>query len=586
MDSFQIKAVIDELQQELPGTMVSKWKTLRTNSILMTTRTDIKTHHLLISFDTLFPRIHLTRKKWDLRDKESPFVAILNKYLLNATLRGISLPRGERLCTFHFATTQGIYDRLNLTIQMFGAYSNAILWEERKQFYIDSLKPISDTVDDIDLILKPHVQSKIKENPFDTHAEKFHDLFLMKKEENFADFLKKTFLYFSPQLAEAAKKSFDMRNSAEENPAHIAWEIFQLIISTYIMGKWQPGVVMQKSDDALIIPTRLSVIPFNAENTRLFDSIQEAADFYYYSLLQSFELKRRKKELTLSMVNRLKKIRGTVKKRERELKEASKGEVYKKYGDLILSNIYQMKQGMKNIEVNDYSVDPPILIDIPLDPALQPAANAQRYYKKASKMKKRTLFLDAQLMEDEQEIEELTSEIEKINSITGLDELEEFIRKKSEGQIPGLSLRIEKNKKLHITRMHFYRFLSSDGWFILVGKNSKENDLLTFQEAQPDDFWLHARDFPGSHVLVKNPKRYESMPPETMVESALLAAYYSRAKKEKAVDVQVTKKKFLRKPKGFPPGKVLIEREKNFRVTLEEDRIKQLFEGKNAFLQK
>ncbi len=103
-------------------------------------------------------------------------------------------------------------------------------------------------------------------------------------------------------------------------------------------------------------------------------------------------------------------------------------------------------------------------------------------------------------------------------------------------------------------------FRSGDGMEILVGRSARGNDQVTFRHAGPEDFWLHAGGMPGSHVVVRNPERLAALPPKTLEQAAGLAAYYSKGRGSTSVDIHLTRRKWIKRPKGGAPGLVTVKR--------------------------
>jgi predicted ribosome quality control (RQC) complex YloA/Tae2 family protein len=217
-------------------------------------------------------------------------------------------------------------------------------------------------------------------------------------------------------------------------------------------------------------------------------------------------------------------------------------------GHILMANLHQIEDRLESVELFDFYRNQPIKIKLKSD--LSPQKNAENYYRKSKNEK---IEID-KLMENIESREQILKDIQQhIASIETIESIREF-----RNYIKTNQLQESKNPKLELHQL-FKRF-EVEGFEVLVGKNSKNNDLLTQQYAYKEDLWMHARDATGSHVVVKY-KSGRVFPNSVIEKAASLAAYYSKRRNETLAPVIVTKKKFVRKPKGFPEGAVVIEKE-------------------------
>ncbi|HOV70305.1 MAG TPA: NFACT family protein, partial [Clostridia bacterium] len=241
---------------------------------------------------------------------------------------------------------------------------------------------------------------------------------------------------------------------------------------------------------------------------------------------------------------------------------------YKIYADGIMTEIYKLKKGMREAVITDYSTGEPHEMKVELDPGKTPADNAQRYYKKYAKLKRSKEKIEQQIAGTLEELEYLEGQLANIENCTELGELEEirnelarfgYIAKQRKARRPD-----EPSRPLH--------FISRDGIDIYVGKNNLQNDALT-SSAAPTDTWLHAKDIHGSHVIIR---KKGDIPPETLYDAAMLAAYYSKGKSSANVPIDYTLKKYVKKPSGAKPGKVIYTNNKTLYVTPDAEHIRKL----------
>jgi predicted ribosome quality control (RQC) complex YloA/Tae2 family protein len=239
-------------------------------------------------------------------------------------------------------------------------------------------------------------------------------------------------------------------------------------------------------------------------------------------------------------------------------------EKWKRSGDLLLANVTTARRDGEKIYVTDYYDEnmPEIVIDADINQTVSEAA--EKFFKLYTKARNARIEIAKRLQIVDAEIGRLKLKKERIETaIAGRDEtaLDEFLTPKAEAPARGK----KKNRDFTGAR----RFVSSEGFEILVGKGAKDNDFLTFRVAKSLDLWMHAADYPGSHVVVKNPSRQE-IPPRTLLEAAQIAAFYSQAREQPKAAVHYTQKKFVNKPKGAVLGLVSLS---SFKTILVEPKI-------------
>lgn len=232
---------------------------------------------------------------------------------------------------------------------------------------------------------------------------------------------------------------------------------------------------------------------------------------------------------------------------------------YRIWGEMLTAAIHLAKPGMKEVDVPDYYSEEQKTIRIPLNPAYPPQVNAQRYFKKYRKLKDGAKILSRRLQETTDELSYLESLLISLEhaDYEALPEIRE------EMESVGYLRTSRAKKKTDDPVSSPLHFLSPDGIDILVGKNNRQNDRLSLRDAGPNDTWLHTKDIPGSHVVIKH-----ADPPEsTLVYAARLAVRYSKASASQNVPVDYTHIRHVRKPKGAKPGMVIYTHQRTLYVT-------------------
>jgi predicted ribosome quality control (RQC) complex YloA/Tae2 family protein len=237
---------------------------------------------------------------------------------------------------------------------------------------------------------------------------------------------------------------------------------------------------------------------------------------------------------------------------------------------LLTASMHAVSKGDKELETVNYYDENQALIRIALDPLLTPSENAQRYFKKYTKMKNSQAIVEEQMEQTRQEIVYLGGLLQQLGTAS-LQDIQEIRDELAEqGYLKDRSKKQRKKKKQDKPALSC--FTSSDGTPIYVGKNNKQNEHLTNRVASSGDTWLHTKDIPGSHVVIRSDRFSD----ETLLEAAQLAAYFSQAKESSQVPVDYTLIKHVHKPSGAKPGFVIYVNQKTLFVTPDEQRIKQM----------
>ena len=289
-----------------------------------------------------------------------------------------------------------------------------------------------------------------------------------------------------------------------------------------------------------------------------YDSALSMYEAYYSQAFEADEENRRLKPLQKILSTELarqKKKLAAIKKESESAEDAAR---FKVFGDLILASIGDIERGADKVKLRNLDSSSPQFIEIDLDPSKSPAANAENYYKKYRKSVSSQEKLKRRLEEVKRKLEAL--EAVKTNFYNDVDNLEDELHKLSPSRT-GASPRKQTPK-----RKPYRTFQASCGWEILIGKSNRDNDELTLRIASKDDYWFHAWQAAGSHTVLRLPSKNSIPDKQTLLEAASLAAHFSKARKSSKVPVIYTQVKYVRKPKKLPPGKVIVEREKQLMV--------------------
>ncbi len=256
-----------------------------------------------------------------------------------------------------------------------------------------------------------------------------------------------------------------------------------------------------------------------------------------------------------------------------ELADADDADKYRICGDLLMANLHAVPAGAAQVTLPNLYDEAAAPLVIPLDPLLSPVANAKRHYVRYNKAKRAQQSLAAQLAECRAELAYLDSVAVALDQAAVLDEINEIRQELVQaGYIK------EKSKRRPAPPAAPLSAAAPDGTPILIGRNNRQNDLVTFKHAGPDDLWLHTKDIPGSHVILKSAGREPA--PEALAAAAMLAAYFSKARASATVPVDYTRRRHVKKPSGAKPGFVIYDRQKTVYVTPDEEAVKKMLKNK------
>lgn len=285
-----------------------------------------------------------------------------------------------------------------------------------------------------------------------------------------------------------------------------------------------------------------------------FGTLSEAADNHYRQLEEALRFAARAANARASLRKEIAQREKLRRHLAHDLESHGSADEHKRIGDLLLANIATTKRLGNKVTLTDYYAEGMPLVEIEVDENLTLQAEAARRFNRYTKARRAAEEITKRLALLEQELETLEArraELEEVIDARDETALESFTGGAKEEERGTKSRRQKAAETVPGAR----RYRSSDGYEILVGRAARDNDHLTFRVARPHDLWLHAADYPGSHVIVRNPTRAD-IPHRTIIEAAQLAALFSQARRDAKVDVHYTQRKFLSKPKGAAPGLV------------------------------
>lgn len=583
LDGLVIHSIVDELHKKLLGGKFDKVYQPENDEVVLHIRNNKENFKLVLSCSASNPRVYLASDY----KKENPinapmFCMLFRKYIQGGNIVNVSQVDFERIIKISVESFDELKEKTtkDIIIEIMGRHSNIILTHSSNNKIIDSAKRIPPSVSRVRQILPgqtyvlPPKQDKL--NPItDISLNSFVDTLSSFDGPIFKAIYSK-FLGISPVIA----KEICFRANIDENllVSEISsddiskiYKEFHNLFKHIKDNIYNPCMVIDTSID--------KVLDFSCINLSLFsnlsiindDSISKILENYYATKDIKDRIHQRSSDLRKSISIKLDRLYNKLNKQEKELIESENADIYKIKGELITSYIYMIEKGMESVEVSNF-YDPEYKnIKISLNTNFTPSENAQKYFKKYNKLKTAKKEITSQMEITKEEIDYLENIMLSIENCENLAELMDI--REELGKVGYLRSKNNSKKETKLTTKP-HEFVSSNGFKILVGKNNKQNDHLTLKVASNEDIWMHTKNIPGSHVIIKTEGK--EVPDETIFEGAMLAAFFSKSKMSSQVPVDYTKKKNVKKPNGAKPGMVIYDTNNTVYVTPTEELVVKL----------
>ncbi len=574
-DGTVVANLAHELRKELLNGRIAKIAQPEADELLLTIKTPTGQKRLVLSASASLPLIYLTET-----NKPSPMTApnfcmLLRKHIANGRIVNIRQPQLERILIFTVEHLDEMGDlcKKNLIMEIMGKHSNLIFCTEDGTI-IDSIKHISAQVSSVREVLPgrtyfiPDTQSKL--DPLHTDCASFLHA-LREKTTALSKAIYTSFTGISPVTAEeicflsGLDSSMPPCEYSDDVLTHL-YNQFSIYLSAVEEGTFTPQIYFSEQE-----PKEFSSLPlthFSEYRTVTYDSISQVLETYYAVKNTITRIRQKSTDLRHIVQTALERNRKKYDLQLRQLRDTENREKYKIYGELLHTYGYDLKEGAKSMEAPNYYTNE--MITIPLDPTKNAQENAKRYFDKYGKQKRTFEALSHLIKETEEEIKYLESVRTALDIARSEDDLAEI---KEELITAGYMRRKFTKKKVKIKNKPLH-YISSDGYHMYVGKNNLQNDELTFDFAVGNDWWFHAKQAPGSHVIVKS--NGDELPDRTFEEAGRLAAYYSSMRGVEKVEIDYVEKKHVKKPKGGKPGFVVYYT--NYSLVIDSD-ISNIKEG-------
>ncbi len=562
MDGLCLRAAVNELTI-LCGGKIDKVQQPEKDTLLFTIRTlNDGTKRLLIVTHAENGRMQLTAQAFDNPMQAPAFCMLLRRRLIGGRILSITQPGLDRVCTLTVRARDDMLDEVNirLVIEMMGKHANVLLVGGDGKI-IDCIRRISpsETTQRIlspgFLYEEPPKQEKL--NPLSVSPDDFLPVFeagasaraLTERFEGMSKMSATALLALCPN-ASALDRQFKL----------------------FAQGCFSPCVLYGTDHEPVGV---LPFLPDQPSDTIVpFQGISDAFERFYADRDANVRIRRHGASLRRAVENAHSRAEHKRASFLESIEDGARRDQYRAYGECILANLNAAAPGASQLVAMDYYADPPQRCLIPLDPTLSAQDNAKKYFKQYRKSKLSCEYAEGQLPSVDEELAYLEGQLQNIANCETLAELEEI----REELIAQKYVKPEKKaqKSHYALASEPFRFLSSDGVTIRVGKNNRQNEQLTLRTARPDNLWLHAKQITGSHVIVE----YDGQPPErTLLEAATLAAWYSAARGATTVPVDYTFRRAIKKPSGARPGMVIYSTNRTLYVQPDAHLVRSLREN-------
>jgi len=563
-DGIFIYSIINELNNMLINGKVEKVAQPEKDEVILSIKNGRVIYKLSISASAVYPKFFLTVISKPNPETAPMFCMVLRKHLLGSRILNIRQLSTDRVIFIDFQSLDELgYDSIyTLAIEIMGKHSNITLIRQRDNIIMDSIKHLTLDMNSLRSLfpgikyINPPESNKL--NPFEYTLDGINNYIISNNIAFDNNFFSNIFTGISKPLS----KEMLFRLIREKIPFNIGnmHEINYFLIDFF-------SDIKNENFKFVLYSTPSSVKDFycleflhmeNFEETT-FNSGSELVEKFYFEKDKADRLKNRSSDLQKLINVNLDRCSKKISILEDTLKECTLKDNYKIIGELLTANIYNIKNGDIEAKVLNYYSEQNEYMNIKLDKDKTPSQNIQYYFKKYNKLKKSEEASKVQIQNAKDEYQYLLSVLTNIINAENYEEIEEI--KKELIDTGYIKFKKVSNKKTKQTKpMHF---ISSDDIHIYVGKNNIQNDYLTLKFAEKHDTWLHTKNIPGSHVIIK----FFGTPPEnTLLEAALLAAFYSKSKTSTKVPVDYTEVKNVHKPNGAKPGMVIYSTNKTIYV--------------------
>ena len=573
MDGLTVGFAARELNDILREGRIDKITQPERDTVVLVIRAGGANHRLLLCASPNNARCHLTMNSYSNPLEPPAMCMLMRKQIAGARIAEIRQVDGDRIVHVDMDAVNELGDHVlrRLVLEIMGRHSNLLLLDENDRI-LEATRHVNPEMSRVRQIqpgmtyLPPPAQDKL--NPLTVTGDELYARLSSFPEGKLSRCLAETVTGLSRAAAE--ELACRVLQPGEEWPGDLKAACVRL---ADFLGRLpemaDPRVLFGENGETE------DVFPFpylsrRTDSQRAYKTLSEALEVYFGTRDARDRLNQKSASMVRMLKGQLDRCQRKLALQEEELSSAERMEEYRRMGEAINANLYQLKKGMTEAELPDWSDPEGGTITVPMDIRLTPSQNAQKYFKKYQKARSAREVAAQQRDKTLEEMDYLEGMLLDVDKCVGESELEEI--RQELVRTGYMKKTASRRQQRQLPGSKPYRYKSDDGIEILVGKNAAQNDRITLG-AKPEETWLHAKDMPGSHVIIC---REGEIPLATMKQAALLAAWYSKGQRSSLVPVDYTLRKYVKKPSGAAPGKVIYTHQKTAYMTPEEEEIKRI----------
>ena len=559
-DGIVISNLVRDIRDAAVGGRISRITQPESDALLLTIRKEGTQRRLFLSANPSLPLVYLTEKNMQSPQTAPNFCMLLRKYIGNGLIRSVTQPDFERVICIEIEHFDELGDlcRKYLYIELMGKHSN-IIFCDSEGMIIDAIRHVSHNMSSVREVLPgrpyfiPQTQGVRKTDPRPVTQEAFLRTMTSSKGP-LRRAINRAWNGISPMIAseicERAGADQDLNASAlSQDGLLYLYHAFRLLMDDVVNGNFSPCIVYR--GDEPVEFSAVDLLQYRDCTIERYDSISHVLRTYYAKRDAISRIRQKSADLRHIVNVDLERCSRKYDLQRKQLQDTGKREKYKVYGELIHTYGYQVQEGETSFAALNYYTNE--MITVPLDPTLSLQDNAKKYFERYQKLKRTYEDLIVRTKETQMDLAHLRSVAEALELAENEADLTQIREELEEAGY--LRKRTGKGRAKRQVKSSPFHYRSSDGFDIYVGKNNLQNDELTFKVANGGDWWFHAKQMTGSHVIVRTGGA--QMTDRAFEEAGALAAYYSAGRASEKVEVDYLQRKNVKKPNGARPGYVI-----------------------------
>ena len=583
-DGIAISCLVHELNEALCPGRIDKVYQPEQDEVILSIRSHSGNHKLLLTANASCPRLHLTSRQKDNPMQPPLFCMVMRKHLQGGKILSITQPDFERVVQIKVEALNEMGDLSvkTLTIEIMGKHSNIILSDEN-DIIVDSVKRVSFDKSSVRQVLPGKryaaAPSQNKLNPLTLERTAFDNVLNQNENAKLSNALYQSYTGISPttanEIIHRAETTGTFVGEVSDAEKENVYEAFAALMTEVRNAQYMRELVFDAQSKPIeFAPFVLTM--YEQYSKRPFETFSELLEFFYGERDTTVRMSQKSQDLRkLVQLN----IERCAKKDDvfaKTLQEIEGRDTWRLYGELLTAHLYQIQPNAESVTLLNYYEEDAPEITIPLQPNRTASENMQAYFKRYNKEKRTFAALQPQIAANKEELAYLESVLSAIQSCTEENDVDDIREELVEqGFLRRRKTNGKTKQKPHKSKPML--FMSSDGFEMYVGKNNKQNDELTLHFADANDLWLHTKDIPGSHVIVRT--QGQTLPEQTINEAANLAVYFSKARNSTLVPVDYTARRHVKKPNGAKPGMVIYATNQTAYITPDMTLINNFLNG-------